>query len=174
MTLRYGIIGAGVVAPMHLEAIAALDDVELVGISALDGAHALAEDAGTRAFTDNDELLGLGLDVVVVATPHPSHPALTIAALETGAHVLVEKPLAVQVREADAMIAAADDAGRLLGVCFQQRFRPVIAAARAADRPPAGSASSSACRSSIRSIARTATTGPRAGAARGRAKAAAC
>ena len=44
--------------------------------------------------------------------------------------MLVEKPLAVEVREADAMIAAADDAGRLLGVCFQQRFRPVIAAAR--------------------------------------------
>jgi predicted dehydrogenase len=55
---------------------------------------------------------------------------LTIEALASGAHVLVEKPLAVEVREADAMIAAADDAGRLLGVCFQQRFRPVIAAAR--------------------------------------------
>ena len=131
MTLRYGILGAGVVVPMHLEGIAALDDVELVGISAPDGAEALAEDAGTRAFTDNDELLGLGLDVVVVATPHPYHPALTIEALATGAHVLVEKPLAVEVREADAMIAAADDAGRLLAVCFQQRFRPVIAAARA-------------------------------------------
>ena len=130
MTLRYGILGAGVVVPMHLEGIAALDDVELVGISAPDGAEALAEDAGTRAFTDNVELLRLGLDVVVVATPHPSHPALTIEALATGAHVLVEKPLAVEVREADAMISAADEAGRLLGVCFQQRFRPVIAAAR--------------------------------------------
>ena len=44
--------------------------------------------------------------------------------------MLVEKPLAPEAREADAMIAAADRAGRLLGVCFQQRFRPVIAAAR--------------------------------------------
>ena len=130
MTLRYGILGAGVVVPMHLEGIAALDDVELVGISARDGAQALAADAGTRAFTDNAELLGLGLDVVVVATPHPSHPALTLEALASGAHVLVEKPLAVEVREADAMIAAAHGADRLLGVCFQQRFRPVIAAAR--------------------------------------------
>ena len=45
--------------------------------------------------------------------------------------MLVEKPLAVEVRDADAMIVAADRAGRLLGVCFQQRFRPVIVAARA-------------------------------------------
>ena len=77
-----------------------------------------------------DELLAEGLDVVVVATPHPSHAELTIAALETGAHVLCEKPLAVEAREADAMVAAAERAGRLLGVAFQQRFRPVIAAAR--------------------------------------------
>ena len=47
-----------------------------------------------------------------------------------GTHVLVEKPLAVEAREADTMIEAADRAERLLGVCFQQRFRPVIAAAR--------------------------------------------
>jgi len=132
MTLRYGLIGAGVVAEMHLDAIAALDEVELVGIAAHD-AEAAATRAlafGSRAFAGNDELLAQDLDVVVVATPHPSHAELTIAALETGAHVLCEKPLAPEVREADAMIAAADRAGRLLGVCFQQRFRPVIAAAR--------------------------------------------
>jgi UDP-N-acetyl-2-amino-2-deoxyglucuronate dehydrogenase len=131
VTLRYGVIGAGVVAPLHLEAIAALDDAELVGIAALDreAATALAQSAGSRAFADHRELLALQLDVVVICTPHPSHPALTAEALEAGAHVLVEKPLAPQVREADAMIEAADRAERLLGVCFQQRFRPVIAAA---------------------------------------------
>ena len=132
MKLRYGLIGAGVVAEMHLEAMAALDDIELVGIAARDTASAAmrAREYGCRAFADNDELLACDLDVVVVATPHPSHVELTVAALETGAHVLCEKPLAPEVREADAMIAAADRAGRLLGVCFQQRFRPVIAAAR--------------------------------------------
>lgn len=132
MTLRYGLIGAGVVAAMHLEAIAALDDVELVGIAALDTESAAlrARESDSRAFAENDELLACDLDVVVIATPHPSHAELTIAALETGAHVLCEKPLAPEAREADAMITAADRAGRLLGVCFQQRFRPVIAAAR--------------------------------------------
>ena len=119
MRLRYGLIGAGVVAPLHLDAIAALDDAELVGISSLDPEH-----------LDVDELLALEPDVVVICSPHPSHAALAIAALEAGAHVLVEKPLAPEAREADTMIAAADRAERLLGVCFQQRFRPVIVAAR--------------------------------------------
>jgi predicted dehydrogenase len=130
--LRYGLIGAGVVADMHLPAIAELDDVELVGISDHDQEHAMAraQEAGCPWFVDHRELLALTPDVVVVCTPHPSHPPLTIEALEAGAHVLVEKPLAVEAREADTMIDAADRAGRLLGVCFQQRFRPVIAGAR--------------------------------------------
>jgi UDP-N-acetyl-2-amino-2-deoxyglucuronate dehydrogenase len=132
MRLRYGVVGAGVVAPLHLQAIAALDDVELIGISSLDreSAAARAQEAGCSSFVDHRDLLALEPDVVVVCTPHPSHPALAIDALEAGAHTLVEKPLAVSVRDADEMIAAADRVGRLLGVCFQQRFRPVIAAAR--------------------------------------------
>jgi UDP-N-acetyl-2-amino-2-deoxyglucuronate dehydrogenase len=132
MTLRYGMIGAGVVAPLHLQGIAALDDAELVGISALhhDAADKLARQAGCPSFADHRDLLALSPDVVVVCTPHPSHPDLTIEALEGGAHVLVEKPLAVEARAADEMIDAAGRAGRLLGVCFQQRFRPVIVAAR--------------------------------------------
>jgi len=130
--LRYGLIGAGAAAGMHLDAIAALDDVELVGIAAynMDAAAVRAREHGCLAFADGGELLACELDVIVVATPHPSHAELTIAALERGAHVLCEKPLAPEVREADEMIAAADRAGRLLGVCFQQRFRPAIVAAR--------------------------------------------
>jgi predicted dehydrogenase len=133
VTLRYGMIGAGVVASMHLPAIAELAGVELVGISDLDQAQAEARaaEAGCPAFVDHRELLALEPDVVVVCTTHPSHPPLTIEALEAGAHVLVEKPIAVEARDADTMIDAAERAGRLLGVCFQQRFRPVIATARA-------------------------------------------
>lgn len=133
MRLRYGVIGAGVVAPLHLQAIAALDDAELVGIAAHDQKLAVvrAQEAGCPWFVDHRQLLALEPDVVVVCTPHPSHPQLTIEALDAGAHVLVEKPLAVEAREADTMIDAAEQAGRLLAVCFQQRFRPVIATAHA-------------------------------------------
>ena len=173
MTLRYGLIGAGVVAEMHLDAMAELDDIELVGIAAHDreAAAARAREYGAARLPRTTSCSRSELDVVVVATPHPSHAELTIAALETGAHVLCEKPLAPEAREADAMIAAADRAGRLLGVCFQQRFRPVIAAARRLV-DEGGSGRSCARRSSTRCIARTRTTARPTGAARGRAKAA--
>ena len=58
--------------------------------------------------------------------PHPFHAALAIDALAAGAHVLVEKPMAVQVAEADQMIEAAERAGRLLAVNLQQRTRSEI------------------------------------------------
>ena len=94
MTLRYGVIGAGVIAPLHLAGIAALDDVELTGISALDPEHVapLADGAGCPWFVDHRELLALSPDVVVVCTPHPSHARLTIEALEAGAHVPTVTP----------------------------------------------------------------------------------
>ena len=134
MKLRYGVIGAGVVAPLHLQAIAALDDVELVGISALDrGARGGARARGRCPCVRRPPASCSRWGRTSSSSAHRIRPIRrsTIEALEAGAHVLVEKPLAVEVREADTMIDAADRAGRLLGVCFQQRFRPVIAAARA-------------------------------------------
>jgi predicted dehydrogenase len=70
-------------------------------------------------------------DVAVICAPHPFHMALALDCFAAGAHVLVEKPIAVTVAEADRMIDAAADAGRLLAVNFQQRFRPLIERARA-------------------------------------------
>ena len=132
MRLRYGIVGAGVVVSMHLPGIAAVDDAELVGITDLDEdrGRARAEEAGCAFFADRGELLAQSPDVVVVCTPHPSHPTLAIEALESGAHVLVEKPIAIEVAEADRMVAAAARTSRILAVAFQQRFRPVIVRAR--------------------------------------------
>ena len=63
-----------------------------------------------------------GIDVVVVATPHNTHAALTLAALEAGAHVIVEKPMCITVAEADAMIAHAHNANRMLSVFHNRRW----------------------------------------------------
>src|SRR5437764_953673 len=68
---------------------------------------------------------------VAVLAPHPFHAALTLDCLAAGAHVLVEKPIAVQVAEADLMIEAAERAGRLLAVNLQHRTRSEI---RTADK----------------------------------------
>ena len=63
-------------------------------------------------------------------TPHPFHAEIAIEALEAGCHVLCEKPMAVHVGEADAMIAAAARAERLLAVSLQFRHRPEVIAAK--------------------------------------------
>lgn len=86
-----------------------------------------ADAAGCPFFTDYVAMIeAMRPDVVVICTPHPSHPLIALDAFAHGAHVLTEKPIAIQVADADRMIAAADAAGRVLAVNFQQRFRPVI------------------------------------------------
>lgn len=132
--LRYAIIGgAAGIALTHLRALAQLDDAELVGMSDINeaGVKERAAEYNCAAFVDHREMLQeLRPDVAVITTPHPFHPPIAIDCFELGAHVLVEKPIAVEVAEADAMIAAADKAGKLLAVNFQQRFRPDIEFAR--------------------------------------------
>ena len=134
-SLRFAIFGCGAsIVPTHLAALAALSNATLVGMFDIDaerGAKRAAE-ANCRFFTDHLALLTeIRPDVVVICTPHPFHTHLTLDALAAGAHVLVEKPMAVEVAEADLMIAAADAAGRILAVNFQQRFLPAIEHARA-------------------------------------------
>jgi UDP-N-acetyl-2-amino-2-deoxyglucuronate dehydrogenase len=127
--LRYSLIGSGgSIAEDHLDAVAQLDvDLEsLVDHDAARGAE-MAEEFGARFFSDHRTMLAeTSPDVAVVATPHPSHAEIAIDCLQSGAHVLVEKPMAVEVAEADAMIDTAVRTERVLGVCFQFRFRPAI------------------------------------------------
>jgi predicted dehydrogenase len=66
----------------------------------------------------------------VILAPQPFHAHIAIDCLEAGSHVLVEKPMAVRLDDADAMVEAAGEAGRLLAVIFQQRFRPEVLAAK--------------------------------------------
>ncbi len=130
--LRYAIVGAsGQIAALHIAALSHLADAEIVGM-----ADVVAEPGAARAaevsvpfFERHQTLLeATRPDVVVICTPHPSHAALAIDCLRAGAHVLVEKPMAVDVAEADAMLAAAEAADRVLAVNFQHRFDPAIEA----------------------------------------------
>lgn len=125
-------IGAGILSA-HLPALQQMATIKVVGGSDVNttlGA-ARAQELGCPFFTDHRQLLAeTKPDVTVILTPHPFHAAISIDALNAGSHVLVEKPMAVQVREADAMIAAAQRNQRLLAINFQQRFRPEVEAAR--------------------------------------------
>jgi UDP-N-acetyl-2-amino-2-deoxyglucuronate dehydrogenase len=129
-SLRYAIIGgAAGIAPTHIRALQQLPGAQIAGLSDInaDGGAARAAELDCPFFVDHREMLAeIKPDVVVICAPHPFHPPLALDAFAAGAHVLVEKPIAVSVGEADTMIDAADRAGRLLVVSFQQRFRPAV------------------------------------------------
>jgi len=131
--LRHVIIGIGAgVLGMHRPAWQ-LETVELVAGSDIDAeaGRRNADEVGCAFYTDHRAMLAeTRPDVAVILAPHPFHASLAIDCLEAGCHVLVEKPMAVQVAEADAMIETAQRVGRLLAVNFQQRHRPEIQAAR--------------------------------------------
>jgi UDP-N-acetyl-2-amino-2-deoxyglucuronate dehydrogenase len=133
-TLRYAIIGCGgEIAPQHIKAIAQLPDAQLAAMAdvAVERGAPRAAEAGCPFFADYRTLLAeTHPDVVVICTPHPLHAPIAVECLRTGAHVLVEKPIAVAVAEADAMLAAASASSRLLAVSFQHRFDPAVEAMR--------------------------------------------
>ena len=131
--LRHAIVGVGAgVLKLHRPALRS-DAVELVGVSDLnaDVGRRRADELGCSFYADHRAMLAEARpDVAVVLTPHPFHAPIAIDALEAGCHVLVEKPMAVHVGEADAMIAASERAKRLLAVVFQYRHRPEVRLAR--------------------------------------------
>jgi UDP-N-acetyl-2-amino-2-deoxyglucuronate dehydrogenase len=131
--LRYALIGAGAsIANNHLEALARLPGTQIVGMADVNpdiGAQRAAL-VGAPFFLDHQTLLStVAPNVAVICAPHPLHCSLALDCFAAGAHVLVEKPIAVEVAEAEMMIAAADAAGRVLAVNFQERFLPDIEAA---------------------------------------------
>lgn len=129
--LRHAVIGVGAnVFAMHRPALT-LPTAELVGVSDLNRelGEARAQEFGCAFYEDYRQMLQeTKPDVAVILVPHPFHAEVAVGCLQAGCHVLVEKPIAVQVAEADAMIGAAEEAGRLLAVNFQQRFRPEVRA----------------------------------------------
>jgi predicted dehydrogenase len=117
---------------MHAPALQS-NHIEIVGVCDvnLEAAERQAERLGCPYFADHREMLAtVRPDAAAVLAPHPFHPAIAIDCLEAGAHVLVEKPIAVEVAEADRMIEAATRANRLLAVNLQQRTRGEIRTAK--------------------------------------------
>src|SRR5262245_24352192 len=141
--IRTAIVGCGKVAQIHAAALAVLSEAEFVAacdVSA-ERAEAFAARHGVRPFTDLSEMLrGAKLEAVIIGTPHPLHVEAAIRAAAAGAHVLVEKPLAANLADCDAMLAAARKSGVTLGVISQRRFyEPVQRMKHALDAGKIGS-----------------------------------
>jgi predicted dehydrogenase len=135
--VRAGVWGVGVWGEKHARVYAALPGVTLAGVHDRDPevARAVAGRHGCPAFATADELLA-ACDAVSIAVPTVAHREAVERAAAAGRHMLVEKPMAVTVEEADAMIAAARRAQVVLQVGQVERFNPALLAARPVVREP--------------------------------------
>jgi predicted dehydrogenase len=129
--LRIAVIGVGHLGRHHARILSSLPGVELVAVVDTNRARAdeIASAHGSRALYDSRELLGR-VDAVTIAVPTEQHRDVGVPFLDAGVPVLVEKPMARSLEEADALIAAADRAGVPLAVGQTERFNPAVEAAR--------------------------------------------
>lgn len=131
--LRVGLIGCGEIAVHNARAIHDSDNAKLV--MAADVNPSIASDMGKRydipSTTQVEELLARSdVDAVLISVPHYLHAPLTIRAAQYGKHVMVEKPMATTVAEADEMVAACHKAGVELSVIYCQRYLPYVQRAK--------------------------------------------
>jgi predicted dehydrogenase len=129
--LRAAVIGVGSIGQHHARIYTALPATTLVGISDTDAGRAqeIAGRYAVPAYTDYREMLEVQTpDLVTVAVPTSLHHRVGIAAMESGAHVLIEKPIAGTLEEAEGLIACADRLERKLMVGHIVRFDPAIQA----------------------------------------------
>jgi UDP-N-acetyl-2-amino-2-deoxyglucuronate dehydrogenase len=135
--IRFGLLGCGRIAKRHSELLGGghIDGAALVAVCdpVRARADAIASKFGVPASYEINEFLGRGdIDAVAVLTPSGMHPAHVIACARAGKHVVVEKPMALRLQDADDMIRACDDAGVKLFIVKQNRFNVPVVKAREA------------------------------------------
>jgi len=127
VTMKAGIIGCGKIFPMHAVSIKKQPLVQLAAVCDSNGelAEKTGKQYGCSYYTDYQEMIAKEkLDTVHICTPHYLHAEMAIYALEHGIHVLTEKPMAIELKDAKQMEEAAEKNGRVLMVSFQNRFNP--------------------------------------------------
>ncbi|WP_314955451.1 Gfo/Idh/MocA family oxidoreductase [Bradyrhizobium cosmicum] len=137
--IRFGLLGCGRISKRHSELLGngQIEGARLVAVCDKLGARAdaVATKFSVSAYDDLDDMLARkDIDAVAVLTPSGMHPQHAIACARAGKHVVVEKPMALRLQDADDMIRACDEAGVKLFVVKQNRFNvPVVKAREALD-----------------------------------------
>ena len=134
-TIATAIIGCGKVADAHAQAYASLPESRFIGVYDVDHDRAVAFAAryGVRAYRDMHALVqDPSIQIVSVCVPHPLHPEVVTTCAGAKIHVLVEKPMAVNLIGCDQMVDAAESAGIKLGVVSQRRFYEPVRRVKAA------------------------------------------
>jgi UDP-N-acetyl-2-amino-2-deoxyglucuronate dehydrogenase len=128
-SFRIGLVGCGRISKSHFDAIRKVDGLSLVAVADIDHERAerAATEQGVPAYRTVDEMLrGADVDIVAICTPSGLHSAQGIVAARGGKHVVTEKPMAISLAQADALVKACDDAGVQLFVVKQNRLNPPI------------------------------------------------
>ena len=127
MSLRIAVVGVGHLGQHHARLLSSMPGVELVGV--VDGrgerAAEIAGKYGTTAFTDASEVFGR-VDAVSIATPTSTHVDIALPFVNAGVAVLVEKPLAASLEEADRLLAVAAARGSIVATGHTERFNPAV------------------------------------------------
>lgn len=135
--MRVAVVGVGHLGKHHARILGSMPGVELVAVVDTNQARAqeIAAANNTQALTDVSGLIGK-VDAVSIAVPTERHLEIALPFLKAGVPVLVEKPMARSLEEADLMIAAAAESGVVLAVGQTERFNPAVEAARPMLRDP--------------------------------------
>ena len=131
--LRIGMIGCGEIAVQNAKAVHEAPNATIAAVA--DVNEAVAQDLAGRYnapyHTATEELLARDdVDAVVISVPHFLHAPLAIQAAQAGKHVIVEKPMATTLAEAEQMLAAANAAGVQLATLYCQRYLPYVQRAK--------------------------------------------
>lgn len=137
MTVRFGLIGCGFISRKHLQALASCKDAQLTAISDLHVARMeetkeyyqsiSGEPQTITCYTDYREMLADSqIDAIIIASFSGLHALMAKEVLRAQKHVVLEKPMALSIAEANEIIALAEKQQRELMVCHQLRFRPVM------------------------------------------------
>ncbi|MEM2987285.1 MAG: Gfo/Idh/MocA family oxidoreductase [Nitrososphaerota archaeon] len=127
--IKIGIIGAGYIGELHVKVCSEINDVKLLAIAEINEERGkeVAKKYNTKWYKDYDDMLEKeDIDAVIIATPEHLHLDPAIAAAEAGKHMLIEKPLATNVKDAEEIIKYAKKNGVKLMVGFIERFNPIF------------------------------------------------
>lgn len=133
--IGFGIIGCGAISKFHINAILSIQEAGLVGVYDPNTAsmERVAEEYHTHAFASQEQLLLCAeIDVVCVLTPSGLHASIAMEVLKAGKHVVVEKPMALNLTDAEALIRLSEEKDLKVCVISQLRFSPAIQAVRRA------------------------------------------
>jgi predicted dehydrogenase len=124
-----GVVGVGSLGFHHARILREVEGAEMVGVydASAERAAQVASELGVRAFSTLDDFLG-AVEAAVIAVPTTDHAAVALAAIDRGVHILIEKPIAVTLEEADQILEAAERRGVLVGTGHVERFNAALRA----------------------------------------------